>query len=239
MPRNHSPGFIRDHYDTKAYRTSAIGTAVVRSSAIDRDHGSNGDLVYSILSGNELDSFQIDPSLGIVTIGKSLRTVESSEINLLIRVEDKGVPPLSDDAKIRILLEAEPLGPKPRFDKPLYEILMREDVNVGTYLTSIHADSAEAITYSFSNDAASAHFSLHPLSGAILLRNRLSLDSIQQVALRGFLFVNHIYVFKGEFFRDCKDRSRRTRRSCNTDSYNRRQLASAKTCKIIVSRKSF
>jgi hypothetical protein len=38
---------------------------------------------------------------------------------------------------------------------------------------SAFADSAEMVSYSFSTDAASAHFNFHPLSGAISLRQRL------------------------------------------------------------------
>ncbi|CAI5643507.1 unnamed protein product [Oreochromis niloticus] len=76
------------------------GEPVYRVFAYDRDYGANGNITYSIISGNEDEKFSIDPRTAMVS-SKKMVTAGSYDI-LTIKAEDSGDPPLWSTVKLHV-----------------------------------------------------------------------------------------------------------------------------------------
>lgn len=50
---DHTPRFSEEIFMGKVYESAAVGSAVLRPLAVDRDRGENARLTYSIASGNK------------------------------------------------------------------------------------------------------------------------------------------------------------------------------------------
>ena len=55
-----------------AFKDTAIGTVVAKVWATDGDIGTNGEIQYEILAGNEDGSFTLSPNTGRIKIAKAL-----------------------------------------------------------------------------------------------------------------------------------------------------------------------
>ena len=71
---------------------SAIGHHVIDLDATDDDQGPDGEITYTITSGNT-GKFSIDPTSGLVTVAGSLDREDIASYTLEITVADKGVQP--------------------------------------------------------------------------------------------------------------------------------------------------
>merc|ERR1712218_229080 len=85
---DHAPEFLSQLIQTKLYETAAVGSSVVQAFAVDLDHGDNGRIVYSILSGNIGNSFSIDSQLGIVRVARQLNMTFVPEYTLILKASD-------------------------------------------------------------------------------------------------------------------------------------------------------
>jgi len=72
-------------------------------AAHDPDSGQNGNLTYSIISGD--DPFSIDPVLGVLTVDKSLDYEKQSLHRLVIQAADHGVPSRKATTKVNIIVQ--------------------------------------------------------------------------------------------------------------------------------------
>ena len=80
------------------------------SSKNNADYDTNGYLIFHSVVPSNL--FQVDEA-GLVELTGDLYTIEPAyTVNLTVRVTDKGTPPLSDTAIVRITIEP----PIPEFD---------------------------------------------------------------------------------------------------------------------------
>lgn len=70
---DHAPQFLATLYNGTVTETAAVGTAVTEVVAIDRDKGVNGDITYSIISGE---------GVGLRRVGRRLRL---SKVYFLLR----------------------------------------------------------------------------------------------------------------------------------------------------------
>ncbi|NXC38632.1 PCD23 protein, partial [Penelope pileata] len=74
--------------------TQPPGTAIYIAHAEDKDSSLNGAIKYSLAS-NQSDTFSIDPSLGVVSLTRTVFEDKQLEYTLHIAAEDHGSPPLS------------------------------------------------------------------------------------------------------------------------------------------------
>uniref|UniRef100_A0A0N5AIL7 Cadherin n=1 Tax=Syphacia muris TaxID=451379 RepID=A0A0N5AIL7_9BILA len=116
------------------YNRSAEDENVVRIAATDADIGENARIRYS-LSGSEL--FTIEPETGVLHLKQTFRC-PNGEVHFHVTATDNGVPSLSTTVDV-IVDVVESNEHAPVFLKPLYEIHVREDVEVGTCLLEVSA----------------------------------------------------------------------------------------------------
>lgn len=104
-PKNlYEPKFSRSVYSKTANEDQAVGSVVVKVTASDDDSGKNGEISYSIASGNDQGYFGIGETNGSIYIVKHLDHEVSPTYVLNIVATDRGVPPKSVTVPAKITL---------------------------------------------------------------------------------------------------------------------------------------
>ena len=108
-----------------------MGSFIAEPRASDDDHGPDGDISFSILSGNEDGFFNISAMFGTVTVARS--PLIPRNYNLIITATDHGTPPLSSrmNATVVVMVTASvsvDCSNEQRYGECLFDILDRHDV---------------------------------------------------------------------------------------------------------------
>lgn len=97
--------FPNDTNNTVTFPYKMDGYSVVTTiAAYDTDFGDNGTLVYTILSGNDDNIFQIDSTLGEINVVNYIDIKEDTTYTLSVQVSDKGEIPLSSTVTLKVTL---------------------------------------------------------------------------------------------------------------------------------------
>lgn len=167
---DNAPQFVGGPYHFETNEHSPVGTVVGIISAIDADIGTNSDIVFDIISGNQNSFFSIHPQSGIITVTNSneLDRETRATFNLVVSATDQGTPTLSNSTAVEITLldinDNEPIFSDAPF---VGEVL--ENSPVGTFTLMVAATDEDAelngrISYSL---VGSAFFVIDSMSGAI------------------------------------------------------------------------
>lgn len=101
---DHAPEFMSDLVQVRIFETAATSSVVTAMLAIDKDHGDNGRIVYSISSGNVAGAFTIEPDSGLVRVNQPLDVGTTHEYMLVVKATDMGSPALSSTCRLHILV---------------------------------------------------------------------------------------------------------------------------------------
>ncbi len=106
--------------------TLPLGLLVATIIASDEDQGANGDLVYSIVSGDDAGDFTITDH-GLLISARLLDYERMSRYDLVISVADRGTPPQS--ALVRLVLNVADVNDNaPSFSQDEYSVSVTENV---------------------------------------------------------------------------------------------------------------
>lgn len=136
------PEFLFRRYHARVPEIDAVGTEVARVSAISGDAGLNAEIRYSIVGGNERDSFEIDAETGAVSIARPLDYERTREYLLTVQAVDRGSPPLSDVATVNVTV-VDANDNAPTFARRSYSARVREDAPVGELVLRPVAEDAD------------------------------------------------------------------------------------------------
>ncbi|XP_017474202.1 PREDICTED: neural-cadherin-like isoform X2 [Rhagoletis zephyria] len=135
------PLFDRQKYVENVKQDASIGTNILRVSASDEDADNNGAIVYSLsapFNPNDLEYFDIQAESGWIVLKKPL---DRDRYRLRVRASDRGEPPSYADVDVELDVVDRNNKP-PIWDKSIYgPIHIRENVTVGTVVTSVKASS--------------------------------------------------------------------------------------------------
>ncbi|KAF5306389.1 hypothetical protein FQA39_LY08898 [Lamprigera yunnana] len=135
------PLFDRQKYVENVKQDASIGTNILRVSASDEDADNNGAIVYSLSAGSnalDLEYFEIQPESGWIVLKKPL---DRDRYRLRVRASDRGAPPSYADVDVELDVVDRNNKP-PLWDMNMYgPIHIKENVTVGTVVTSIKASS--------------------------------------------------------------------------------------------------
>ncbi|XP_043276745.1 neural-cadherin isoform X3 [Venturia canescens] len=135
------PLFDRQKYVENVKQDASAGTNILRVSASDEDADNNGAIMYSLSSPNKdqgLDYFEIQPESGWIVLKKPL---DRDRYRLRVRASDKGTPVLYADVDVELDVVDRNNKP-PLWDLNVYgPIHIKENVTVGTVVTSVKASS--------------------------------------------------------------------------------------------------
>ncbi|XP_076601029.1 cadherin-12-like [Chaetodon auriga] len=188
------PRFAKSIFHLRVPESASVGSAVGRIRAHDLDAGSNAEVDYAIVPGDEGNMFDIisnDQSQeGVVVLKKTLDyetkksytfKVEASNAQLDPRFLHLG--PFKDSAtvKVNVLDMEEP----PVFTKPSYSIDVYEDTPPGTIISSVTAHdldaSSSAVRYSLEwHTESDSCFDIDTVEGTISTNEYLDRETAFQ-----------------------------------------------------------
>ncbi|XP_041779584.1 protein dachsous [Anopheles merus] len=168
---DNAPDIVDPQEDVVSVREEQpIGTEVVKVRAIDRDHGQNASISYSILKGRDSDGygmFSIDPMSGVIRTKTSLDHEEKTIYRLAVAATDNGKPPKQTVRLLRI--EVLDLNDnRPTFTSSSLVFRLREDVGVGHIIGSISGnEQSDAENFISSSSDLHITYTLTPLTNDI------------------------------------------------------------------------
>jgi protocadherin-16/23 len=136
-----------------------VGSTLCHVIAVDRDSGDNGRVTYVIASGNQEGKFSLSYDTGVLTLARSLVSVDTpgnrrgsvgsggggpsgGRYILNVTASDHGSPtPRHASKVIHLIVQGTKENP-PRFLHSLYHANVSEDAVVGSYVTKVLARSA-------------------------------------------------------------------------------------------------
>ncbi|XP_029629523.1 protocadherin Fat 3a isoform X1 [Salmo trutta] len=133
---DNAPMFSRDVYTAVISEDATIGESVVKLTAEDVDSQVNGDILYSIVSGDRENQFFIDPLSGMVKVNKQLDRETVSGYSLAVRALDSGVPPMSSTVMVNIDISDINDSP-PTFTPANLTTVIQENKPIGTSILQL------------------------------------------------------------------------------------------------------
>lgn len=175
---DHPPQFLSKIVQRRIPESSAIGSTIVQLNAIDRDSGLNGEIKYSIISGNVGNVFDIDDTLGIVQLAHPLNMMQMQEYMLQVKATDRGQPALSSQMPIHIIVTMSE-NDSPKFYLQTASIEIYENLPRGTFIATIEAKSSSSVFYSIIDGNDGDHFYVNPSTGMILINSNIDYEEIK------------------------------------------------------------
>ncbi|XP_030621432.1 protocadherin Fat 1 [Chanos chanos] len=173
---DNAPWFTSSQYSASVFESAAIGSAVLQVTALDKDKGRNAEILYSIDSGNDGNSFAIDSLSGIITVARELDRNYRSQFELTVKASDKGEPPLRMFAKVQITVTVSDNG-RPKFPQNTVAVEISETLSIGSFVTSLIASSQSSVFYQITDGNVNSAFDINPNSGIIVTRRNLDYET--------------------------------------------------------------
>uniref|UniRef100_A0A8C3WY49 Dachsous cadherin-related 2 n=1 Tax=Catagonus wagneri TaxID=51154 RepID=A0A8C3WY49_9CETA len=183
---DNSPRFAQSVYSVAVSEGRFYGDHIVRVFAADLDSGSNGLVEYSILSGNQGQTFQMDALSGVLTANAVLDHEGTSAYSLIVQATDKGMHRFSGTAVIKIQV-TDVNDNAPTF-LPSEAVEMAENSLPGAIVTriSVHdVDLNPAFVFSLvEGSRAGTKFAIERNTGVVVLVETLDFEEAAGYELR-------------------------------------------------------
>ena len=121
------PTFSKPRYTASVSEQAQNGSSVLRVVAHDSDTGSNAQISYSIISGNEMHWFGIDSASGLITTENSIDREALPQVTLTVLAQDHGLPSLNSTALI-IVSVRDINDNAPRFNQSNFNATLLENM---------------------------------------------------------------------------------------------------------------
>uniref|UniRef100_A0A8C9XET0 Protocadherin-16 n=1 Tax=Sander lucioperca TaxID=283035 RepID=A0A8C9XET0_SANLU len=175
---DNAPVFEHSNYRTAVWEGQLHNTYIMQVFASDADSGMNGQIEYSIVSGNLNEAFILDSVRGILATNVLLDREITPSYKLVLQAADRGNPPLISTATIRVQVvdvnDNSPAIP------PMEPVVIAENLPAGYMVTQVTAndvDLSSTITYSFSdNSSTNFPFAIDRYTGVVTLTRALDYE---------------------------------------------------------------
>uniref|UniRef100_A0A7N8YCI1 Protocadherin-16 n=1 Tax=Mastacembelus armatus TaxID=205130 RepID=A0A7N8YCI1_9TELE len=179
------PLFEHSIYRTAVWEGQVHNTYIMQVLASDADSGMNGQVEYSIVSGNHNEAFILDSVRGILATNVLLDREITPSYKLVLQAADRGNPPLSSTVTIRVqVVDVNDNSPAIPSMEP---VVIAENLPAGYMVTQVTAndvDLSSAITYSFSdNSSTNVPFAIDRYTGVITLTRALDYEEQTEYTL--------------------------------------------------------
>ena len=173
------PTFPKQSYSTSISEIAQNGRTVYHIKAFDSDTGINGQISYSILSGNALHWFQINSLSGLITTAGPLDREHLQQVSLTVLAKDSGVPPLNSTTVVTVTID-DFNDNWPTFSQDIYNETLDENLSPGTTIVKLHARDNDTgdngnVTYVIDSSAKEIldTFSITPWTGVLATKAKL------------------------------------------------------------------
>nr|XP_042909299.1 neural-cadherin [Parasteatoda tepidariorum] len=152
----------------------AVGTSILQVSASDMDQNKNAEIEYSL----DKEDFTID-NKGVIYSNKRLDADINNTYVLTVRATDRGDPPLTGTATVRIYTENKNDEP-PKFSQDVYTPNVDENAGPNTLVTTVVASDKDGDNIYFGfvgGGTVSGMFQIEERTGVIrLISGHIQLD---------------------------------------------------------------
>ncbi|XP_039976098.1 protocadherin Fat 2 [Xiphias gladius] len=171
---DNSPQFLNLPFSMMISEDSEPGDVLYQVTAIDRDLGENGSIMYSL--EEEYDLFRIDPDVGDVSLQRPLDFEALNKYVLTVLAIDEGEPSHSTVAQLTIQVRNRT---NPVFQTLLYPLKVPENVPPFTTILHVQARNPEGyrLIYNLEEENASKHFHIDFKTGVLTVTNPLDYES--------------------------------------------------------------
>uniref|UniRef100_T1ING2 Cadherin domain-containing protein n=1 Tax=Strigamia maritima TaxID=126957 RepID=T1ING2_STRMM len=139
--------FQNSTYRVRLLENAPLGQEVVRVVAV-RNDGKQSGIMYSFGNGNEDDTFDIDPTTGVISVKDSRRLdyEMTQRLKLIVVAHADTLLPMYGYATVRIDLIDQNDNP-PRFTQDRYVSSVWEGQNKGTFVMQVSASDEDSGSY--------------------------------------------------------------------------------------------
>uniref|UniRef100_A0A671LNX9 FAT atypical cadherin 2 n=1 Tax=Sinocyclocheilus anshuiensis TaxID=1608454 RepID=A0A671LNX9_9TELE len=173
---DHNPSFLSTHYEGTISNMALTGTEVLRVKALDKDTGSNAEIVYSFHSGGNVDgAFEIDQETGSIRVSDALDKLPQEQYHLTVKATDQGFPQRNALCPVTITVKLSEFTP-PRFFSEEYITEISEAVPPGSPALSVSASCPSSVLYRISDGDPNGTFHININSGLLSVGNALDFE---------------------------------------------------------------
>ncbi|XP_030644108.1 LOW QUALITY PROTEIN: protocadherin-23 [Chanos chanos] len=172
---DNTPVFKQSYYRTAVWEGQLHNTYIMQVFATDSDSGVNGQIEYSIVSGNHNNAFIIDSVRGILATNAVLDREIIPSYKLVLQAKDRGSPPLTGTSTVRV--QVVDINDNSPAIPPMEPVPVAENLPVGYTVTQVTAndvDLSPSLTYSFAGMGdTNGSFTIDRYTGVISLTRSL------------------------------------------------------------------
>ncbi|KTG32915.1 hypothetical protein cypCar_00019140 [Cyprinus carpio] len=173
---DHNPSFLITHYEGTISNLALTGTEVLRVKALDKDTGSNAEIVYSFHSGGNVDgAFEIDQDTGSIRVSDALDKHPQEQYHLTVKATDQGFPQRSALCPVTITVKLSEFTP-PKFSSEEYITEISEAVPPGSPALSVSASCPSSVLYRINDGDPNGTFHININSGHLSVQNALDFE---------------------------------------------------------------
>ncbi|XP_060102606.1 protocadherin-23 [Heteronotia binoei] len=182
---DNAPQFQQSCFTASVWEGQLYSTYIMQIYATDPDSGINGELKYSIFSGNTNEAFLIDSAQGIISANIVLDREGISSYRLVLQAADGGAPRLSATSTIEI--QVVDVNDNVPTLQPLGTVELPENTPLGFFVIQVLADDMDLgppLHYSFAEGGNPGRkFAIDKYKGIITLVQALDFEEIAQLEL--------------------------------------------------------
>ncbi|XP_078532937.1 protocadherin Fat 4 [Lissotriton helveticus] len=178
---DNTPVFDQLSYEVTILESEPVNSRFFKVQASDKDSGANGEITYTIISGNAGDAFGIFPDGQLYVKSELDREVQDKYL-LQIAASDRAVEPLSDTVNVTIILE-DVNDNRPLFNSTNYVFYFEEEQSGGSSVGRISAKDKDfgpngEVMYAF--ETMQPDFELNTMTGEILSTHQFDRESLMR-----------------------------------------------------------
>ena len=184
---DNTPRFEPRIYSRTVLENATLGQNILHTKAFDSDHGLNGEIRYTIVSGDRTADFSIGEYSGVIRVDKKLDFERKTAYQLTIQAEDSGTPVRYDTASVSIYIEDVNDSPPVFLHSPYLAFLVENGDELPRYVTSLTARDKDnpphnQVEYTIKKTFSGA-FSINGTTGDIFLHSALDRETFSQYEL--------------------------------------------------------
>ncbi|XP_051716060.1 protocadherin Fat 2 [Ctenopharyngodon idella] len=173
---DHIPSFLNSLYEGTISNLALPGIEVLRVKALDKDTGSNAEIVYSFHSGGNVDgAFEIDKETGSIHVFDALDKLPQERYHLTVKATDQGFPQRSALCPVTITVKLSEFTP-PRFSSEEYITEISEAIPPGSPVLSVSASCPSSVLYRINQGDPNGTFHININSGLLSVQNALDFE---------------------------------------------------------------
>lgn len=132
------PQFLQTTYKKTVSESIGLDAEILKVTATDRDKNQNGQINYSITTGNKNNIFKINKTTGVLSLNNPLDHERIKHYELILTAKDLGQVPKSNTTKV-IINVLDENDHDPIFMESPFILNIKENLKIGTEILKVNA----------------------------------------------------------------------------------------------------